>query len=336
MDFSPDVLREHAQRRVDQEVKERRGIVGAYLRGSLIYGSPLLGGAGDIDLVFIHSGAPDTLREIDPLTQQIHFDLAHHDQGLYQDTQALRVDPWLGPSLHDAIPLYDPRHFIDYTQSGVRSNFSTPENVLRRARKLLESARAFWFQNQLNPPPGTAAQIHAALEATHQAVNALAVLHGPPLASRRLGLELFSRADAAGAPHLYAEFIHLLGGGTVDTGHLREWLPAWQETVSEAPLPSHSHGLHPQQTPYYQSALQALLESDRPLSGLWVLLYTGAQTLTRMEPGTAGDNAWKEIWRHTGWWEDQFADKLDDFDALLDHIDQAISTWADTRAGTLP
>ena len=58
MRFTPEILRKHAQVLVDKETKSNRSILAAYLRGSLLYGSPLIGGAGDIDLVFIHNAPP--------------------------------------------------------------------------------------------------------------------------------------------------------------------------------------------------------------------------------------------------------------------------------------
>ncbi len=58
MRFTPEILRKHAQVLVDKETKRDRSILAVYLRGSLLYGSPLIDGAGDIDLVFIHNAPP--------------------------------------------------------------------------------------------------------------------------------------------------------------------------------------------------------------------------------------------------------------------------------------
>ncbi len=161
MRFTPEILRKHAQLLVDKETKNNRGILAAYLRGSLLYGSPLLGGAGDIDLVFIHTYPPEKTNEIRQLTPEIQFDIEHHDQLLYQSPRDLRVDPWLGPALHDAVPLYDPRHFLDYTQAGVRSNFSFPDNILARTRPLIDDARQFWMDRQISPPLQITAELDA-------------------------------------------------------------------------------------------------------------------------------------------------------------------------------
>ena len=113
MRFTPEILRKHAQVLVEKETKRDRSILPAYLRGSLLYGSPLIDGVGDIDLVLIHSSPTARTNEIRRLTPEIHFDIEHHEQELYRIPREVRLDPWLGPSIYDALPLYDPRHFLD-------------------------------------------------------------------------------------------------------------------------------------------------------------------------------------------------------------------------------
>ena len=99
MRFTPEILRKHAQVLVEKETKRNRSILAAYLRGSLLYGSPLIDGAGDIDLVFIHNAPPLTEHQIIKLTPEIHFDIEHHDELIYRTPRELRLDPWLGPTL---------------------------------------------------------------------------------------------------------------------------------------------------------------------------------------------------------------------------------------------
>ncbi len=336
MDFSPEVLREQAQNRAEQELKHTAGIIGAYLRGSLTYGSPLLGGAGDIDLVFIHSAPPQKSREIEPLTPNIHFDLVHHDQNRYREPSSLRLDPWLGPTLHDAVPLHDPRHFIDYTQSGVRSNYSNPENILKRCAIGLEEARGFWFQHQLNPPSATLQEISGLLTATQRAVNALAQLGGPPLSTRRLAHDLYQRAEAAGNPDIYFTFMRLLGADTLDPDAIRAWLPSWEETLQDMEPTGLPQGPLPPQISYFKAAIQALLESERPVSALWPFLYTGTTAAAHNPSHQRQLATWQEIWQIAGWWGDDFAQALDAFDALLDDIKNTLSSWAEEKGAPLP
>ncbi len=274
MRFTPDILRKHAQVLVDKEVKNDRSIQAAYLRGSLLYGSPLINGAGDIDLVFIHNFPPDQGRQIRKLTPEIHFDIEHHDQLLYNTPRELRLDPWLGPTLRDAVPLYDPRHLLDYTQSGVRSNFGFPENVQARSTQLITKARQFWMDRQITPPQAVLAEIPSFLTALEQAANAVALLSGPPLTTRRLGQEFRSRAEAVDAAGLSIAFSHLLGAVNLSHDLLAEWLGAWSEalqTLQEAPqkVPY----LVEQET-YFRAALEKQILSARPVDGLWPLFTT--------------------------------------------------------------
>ncbi len=335
MQFSRDVLLKHAQRRVDQEVDRQQGIIAAYLRGSLLFSSPLLGGAGDIDLVFIHSAEPDVHREIQPITPELHFDIEHHGEKVYREPQTLRIHPWLGPTLYDAKPLHDPRHLIDYTQSGVRSNFFTPENVLRRAQQPLEDARAFWLDHQLNPPTGGVDEILAFLHAIQKAVNALALLSGPPLPTRRLGLEFLHRVEDLQAAPVYGSFIALLGGDALEPPHLQSWLASWEKTVAglDASLPS-GQILAGKQL-YYQKAIQALIDSERPHSALWPLLYTWTRAVEISPPNHEESPAWKEACLELGLWGDSFTDRLSDLDAFLDQIRHAVNAWSQSQGAEL-
>jgi len=63
---------------VTQRLRTDRSIVSIYLTGSLLEEEYLLGGAADIDLVIVHNDYPGPEREIVPLTDTVHLDIAHH------------------------------------------------------------------------------------------------------------------------------------------------------------------------------------------------------------------------------------------------------------------
>lgn len=330
MQLTPDDLQKHAQRRVKQEIESSRSVIAAYLRGSLLYGSPLLGGVGDIDIVFIHSVSPPVKRALDPLTKTVHFDLEHHDQLVYRDPQTLRTHPWLGPTLHNAQPLHDPRHFIDYTQSGVRSNFQRPENVGRRAGQLLESAREYWLERQLSPARGTTPEIQTFLVALQQAVNGLASLSGPPLPPRRLGYDFLTRLENIHAPDLYPAFIELLGGDHLEADQLYAWLDDWEASVERVDGPPQPHQVHSRINAYYHHAVTALLESDRPFSALWPMLKTWADAASCLADHSPGVEGWENVCRELGFWGERFQSRLTAFDAFLERADQTLRAWAET------
>ncbi len=71
-----------------------------YLTGSLLSGSPLLGGTTDIDLVFVHTSTPAFPREeVVRLSDEVHLDIAHFSQTIFHQPRHLRVDPWVGAHL---------------------------------------------------------------------------------------------------------------------------------------------------------------------------------------------------------------------------------------------
>jgi len=324
MRFTPEILRKHTQLLVDRETKNNRGILAAYLRGSLLYGSPLLGGAGDIDLVFIHSYPPEKTNEIRQLTPEIQFDIEHHDQLLYQSPRDLRVDPWLGPALHDAVPLYDPRHFLDYTQAGVRSNFSFLENILARTRPLIEDARQFWMDRQVKSPQSIIVEIPAFLDALNKTLNAVALLTGPPLPIRRLGILFPEKAALAGAPGLAIAFTHLLGGISVSKKILQDWLSHWdialkslQENIVPTPLLF-------QRKIYFQAALEAILKGSKPTDALWPLLITWTEAIAAQPDQLQLQPAWKKALTTLGFAGKDYQVRLAAFDGYLDTCESLI------------
>jgi len=322
MHFSPELLRKHARVLVEKKVSQDRSIAAAYLRGSLLYGSPLLGGAGDIDLVFIHSAPPEVKREIIPLTPEIHFDIVHHDQRLYRDPRALRVDPWLGPTLHDAEPLHDPRHFLDYTQSGVRSNFSLPETLLARAQPLLEQARRFWLDHQLDPPQGSLPEISRLLQAIQQAANALALISGPPLPTRRLGIQFPDRANQISEDQLSASLTYLLGGRELTVSRLEGWLAPWEEALNYfyqqiSPVKNHHH-----KSSYYLQAVKAFLENEQPEAALWPLFFTWTEAISSLPEQVNFQRDWKKACTVLGFAGKDYRSRLEIFDHFLDQCEQ--------------
>jgi hypothetical protein len=324
MRFTPEILRKHAQVLVDKETKRDRGVLAAYLRGSLLYGSPLLGGAGDIDLVFIHTSPPDVTNQIKWLTPEIHFDIEHHDQLLYRKPRDLRVDPWLGPAIRDARPLYDPRHFFDYTQAGVRSNYDYPDNVLARTKPLLDGARQFWLDRQVSPVQKITTELPAFLDALHKTVTAVALLSGPPLPTRRLGINFPERAAAAGAPGLSLAFSHLLGGVTVSKQTIDGWMEPWQSALNTLHEQRSPAPILAQRKTYYQAALQTTLESARPADAIWPLLITWTEVITKLPDQHHLLPPWIKAITVLGFAGKDYQVRLAAFDSFLDTCETLI------------
>jgi hypothetical protein len=318
MRFTPDILLKHTQLLVEKETKKNRAIIAVYLQGSLLYGSPLLGGAGDIDLVFIHNSPPTQENQIIKLTPEIHFDIEHHDQILYRNTREIRLDPWLGPTIRDAKPLYDPRHFIDYTQAGARSNFDFPENIQARCKPLVDKSRQFWMDRQISKPGEILTELPAFLDALHNVVTAVALLSGPPLPTRRLGMDFQQRAAAVNAPGLAIAFTQLLGGISLTHDLLRSWLKEWDLLLNKINNSVSPPPLLLEKKIYYQAAMETILESNQPEAVLWPLLTTWTDALQLLPDDRQSQLAWLKAITTLGFAGNDYQTRLAALDGFIE------------------
>ena len=323
MRFTPEILRKHAQVLVDKETKRDRSILAVYLRGSLLYGSPLIAGAGDIDLVFIHNAPPVNDHQIIKLTPDIHFDIEHHDEIMYRTPRELRLDPWLGPTLRDAVPLYDPRHLLDYTQAGVRSNYAFPENLQARSKPLLDTARQFWMDRQNSPSKDMIVEYPAFLSALGSAVNAVAILSGPPLSTRRLGTDFADRSAAASAPGLNLAFQHLLGGIGLPDEILLDWINNWEKAMAILKTESPSSLLVEREI-YFKKSLYTALKNSKPTDILWPLLVTWTEIITTLPNRTDLQLPWIKTLTTLGVAGKDYIVRLAAFDSFLEFCETLV------------
>jgi hypothetical protein len=334
MRINPELLLKIARDHVTQRTRADRGILAVYLHGSLLSSQPLLGGATDIDLFFIHSEAPSERREIVRMTDDVHLDIAHHARALYRNARELRLDPWLGSTIHGARVLHDPQHFMDFTQASVRGHFEDAENIWGRVEKLARRARTIWLNFQIEPAvPGLeSAQLY--LEAVEQAANAIACLSGTPLAVRRLSLEFSARAEAVGRPGLYAGLLGLLGAGLVEPQQLHAWIPEWNSALKALPKARAGARLHPHRIHYFKVAVESALESDQPYACLWPLISTWTEAAALLDGDDANLAPWRHAMEQTGLVGDGFEERLEALDAYLDQIEETIEEWASAHGVT--
>ena len=328
MRITRELLLKIARDTTSQRTRSDRGILAVYLHGSLLSEEPLLGGATDIDLFFIHSDPPSERREIVRMTDDVHLDIAHHARAQYRETRQLRQDPWLGSTINGGKILYDPQHFVDFTLASVRGHFNDSENVLARAQKQAGRARSIWLSFQMEPAEHGLESVQLYLEAVEQAANAIACLNGPPLPVRRLAVEFPQRASAAGRPGLYQGLLGLLGAGTIEVGQLKAWIEAWQSALKS--LPKHIAGprLHPHRLHYYKVGLLSALESDQPYACLWALLSTWTEAAALLEGEDVHLNPWREAIGAAGLLGEALPERLQALDAYLDQVEETIEGWS--------
>ena len=313
---------------VGQRVRSDRTLLGVFLQGALLEDEPLLGGITDIDLFLVHSDAALQAREVVRISDEIHLDVAHHARSQYRQPRDLRRQTWMGHCINGGKIIYDPPHFLDFTQASVRGQFDRADHVLIRSRARLEHARQIWQELQENMPPAPGAQeLVQYFRAVEHAANAVAGLSGPPLTERRFLQQFPPRAAAIQRPGLAAGLLGLLGGTQVDVEQMRSWLPEWQADYQVLTTENAPTRLHPHRYLYYLRGIEALLESSSPQAALWPLLRTWV-VLASCLPSTGTRGAgWQEAAQALGLLGEGFKNRIEALDAYLDTIDELLETW---------
>jgi hypothetical protein len=313
---------------VSQRARQDRGIISAYMCGSVLGDDYLLGGTTDIDLTFIHVDAIAEEREIVRLTDEIHLDIAHYAQRDFLQTRELRIHPWLGPTISGCDILYDPQHFMDFTQASVRGQFNRSDYILERAQGQAERARQVWMAFYTDTPnePGPPEMV-VYLQAAGQAANAIASLNGSPLTERRMLLRFPERAEMVDRPGLQPGLLGLLGAPNVEASTIKDWLADWQAAYGAVPAELVPSRLHPDRKFYYLRAFEALLEGDQPHAVLWPLLRTWSQAAVLLTPEDEALVAWREAFLQLGLLGAGFAVRVEALDAYLDMVEETLDDW---------
>jgi hypothetical protein len=328
MRINRETLHRIAQDTVSQRARADRGIQSVYLCGALLGDDYLLGGTADIDLVFIHVDRPVVEREVVRLTEDVHLDIAHHFERDYRQARGLRLHPWLGPTIAGCKILFDPQHFMDFTQASVRGQFYQSEYVLRRARPQAEHARQIWLAYSQEIPEIGPKELALYLRAVDHAVNSIASLSGDPLPERRLLLNFPPLAEAAGQPGLYPGLLGLLGAPHVSAAVLQDWLPLWQAALEEIPAEEAPARLRPARYPYYRRSFESILKKDQPMAMLWPLLRTWTDAASLLPPEAAGLESWKQVCQQLGLAGPAFVERVAALDSYLDLVEETLEQWA--------
>ncbi|OGO68654.1 MAG: hypothetical protein A2Z37_03110 [Chloroflexi bacterium RBG_19FT_COMBO_62_14] len=317
-------LIELAHREADRRAVEE-DILSAYLIGSTVRGEPLFGGTADIDLILVHKNPPASKREVIPLSEDVHLDIAHHDRATYNEPRSLRTSPWLGPALYDPLFLLDPEHFLEWAQASARSQFNRADYRQARASGLLAKARSEVGQLKI---PG-AAWPGAYPTAVLDGVNSLALLVGAPAAGRRLTVTLKQRTEEAGQPEIFETFLHLIGAAAPDRLDLPGWIDAWERAFRAASSGSSDPRLAPCRMRYYLSGFEALSEAGWPQAVVWTLLSTWQIALESLGAGADGARPEWEAFLHGLNLEEQAAEeRTGELEAFLDGIEDRIESWS--------
>ncbi|HBY08565.1 MAG TPA: hypothetical protein DEH22_12560 [Chloroflexi bacterium] len=328
MQLTPEVLQQFAETSVEKLVQVDSSIVAAYLCGSTVLpGNPLLGGTTDIDVVLIHTREPRLEREILRLTDDVHLDLCHHTQDIYRQGRELRVHPWMGPTLNSAKPIYDPRHFLDFTQASVRGLFHRPDYTIQRAQALLDQARQTWVGLQSISIALGPNVVASYLKAVENAANAVAVLEGEPLTERRLLLEFPQRAEKLEYPRMVIGIMGLLGAHNIGDEQIRAWVSPWQESYDAIPEESRPAGLHVYRKDYYLRVFEAMIDGGEPKAALWPLINSWTLAASVLSAGNPAYQGWREACQQLELLSSNLPEKVAALDAFLDQVEEVLNQW---------
>jgi len=350
MRITRDSLIKLARDAVKERVSADRNLVAAYLTGSTLRDDPFLGGAADVDVVFLciqppgvvpgvrNAGGttppaqkPPAAREIVRLSPDVHLDMFYWETISLEPPRKLRTDPLLGYVVYAPAVLYDTRRFLEYAQAIVRAQFNDPPNLLARVRQHSDPARRLWMALQSGAPISTngprPADMLKYLQGVQHAAQAFALFDGPPLTERRFLLEFAERAAAAESPELHESLLELAGGLAFDPAETEAMLPAWESAFAEASRMDENPDIHPARLNYYKRGIQALLKGEAPSAALWPLIHTW--TVAAASLPSYGDEvkAWHAAFNALGL-ADGFEYRLQGLDRFLDSLEEKCDSYA--------
>jgi hypothetical protein len=326
MRITRESLLKLARETAQQRAYMTRSLVCVYLTGSLLESEPLLGGTTDIDLVFIHSGAPPASREVVRFTNEVSLDICHLNQEVFHQPRKLREDPWLGSFMClNPVCLHDVQHWFEFTQASVAAQFWQAENVLQRAKSLADSSRRLWMG--LPAESGYSRRLLNYLKAIEQAANTVACLNGGPLTERRFLLNFPARAEAIGHPGLAGGLVDLFTARLPEEAEWPAILHAWEECLLAA---GKSYGCPPRlsldRLAYHTRAAASMI-TDHPAAALWLMLRTWMRAIHQLPPDSPGRSSWLPFTELFGLEESNLERRHEELDAYLDAVEETLEDW---------
>ncbi len=322
MRVTRDILLKLARENAAKLIEKDRSIHCVYITGSLLREDPFLGGVTDIDLVCIHDRPVKAEREIIRLNADVHVDVAHLPQTLFDHPRSLRSDAWLGGSLAEGpLVLHDLSHWFDYTRASATSQYWNSDPVLARARSFSSRSRQTWQQLSDEVIPQGIKRAQAYIDALADLANSINVLTGKPLTTRRLLYELPDRALAANFGDFTAAFINLFSTPAFTDERWAAWYEQWNQSLlalkgnKEAPIE-----LGPARHNYYLRAAEALA-SERPVAALWIMLRTWTLAAACLPKADPLYKEWQSFSHALELDGRNLMNRLADLDVLIDNVD---------------
>jgi hypothetical protein len=329
MRITRELLLSTAKETVKRATYGSHDLVCVYITGSLIYPDPLIGGTTDIDMMYVHSVDAPVKREIVPITEEYHLDIAHLHQSAFSQPRSLRTDPWIGAFLCNApIPIFDSGHWFEYIQAAVFSQFFQPLNVIQRVKPFAERARAGWISLQTCTEGFNPVTLYDYLKVMKNAANAITCLTSVPLTDRRFFIDYPIRTQELAMPGLSGGLSDLIVPADPIEPNWESWLADWRtdfgmlQKRTDAPL-KYSNG----RQAYYEKAIEGLKETNQQ-AALWILLWTWTEISAMLSPNGYQAVAYADFCRVLALGNDQLQNRVNSLDAYLDVVEESIERWS--------
>ena len=293
MRITQELLHKTAKDAVNVRIKSEKDLIAAYLVGSVLTDDPLLGGTTDIDIVLVHGGDVTKPRELLKVNDELHLDIQHLSQRIFQQPRELRGDPWIGTSVQaNPILLYDVRHWFEFTQASIGSQFYRADNTICRARKLSSDARNHWVRlNELKRPH--VERIRLYFKSLYAAANSIVALDRAPITMRRFGIEIQNLMNRAGEEKMYAGFAGLSQINTFEKEDLFDLIPYWEKAFLLSCLQEkHSQDIQLVSKDYYLKSFHYILDTYTPDMVVFPLLQTWTKSVCALMSTTPEYDVW--------------------------------------------
>ena len=330
MRITRDLLLSTAKDTVKRETFSSSDIVCAYLTGSITREDPLIGGTTDIDLIYIHSLEIPHTREIVPITDDFHLDIAHFSQSFFSQPRKLRSDAWVGSFLcHYPIVLHDTNHWFDYVRSGIFAHFFQPINIIQRVKPFIETARKGWIDLTNQQSSVNKGFVHPYLRIIKNAANAIACLTSVPLTDRRFLIDFPQAVQGINMPGLEGGLVDLIMPADPIEPDWDIWMGNWNTAFSSLqqldnqPLPYSSC-----RRSYYEKAILGLKDENNQ-AALWLLLWTWSLMASRLTRNNSSQKGYEDLLTQLMLGADDFSERLAGLDQFLDAVEESIEGWQD-------
>jgi hypothetical protein len=174
------------------------------------------------------------------------------------------------------------------------------------------------MDRQVFAPEDINTEFPAFLNALEAAVNAVALLSGPPLPTRRLGMEFADRAAEVNAAGISLAFDHLLGSINLTLETVQDWIQDWLIAIAVLKKTPDADPFLAEEHQYYKSAFDQFLANHDPSAVVWPLVVTWTRIINSLPDQSQLQIPWIKALTGLGFAGQDYIVKLEALDSFLE------------------